>query len=451
MANTKNSRSLDPLCDSLRAVLDRLGYAGKDLCVGLSGGRDSMVLLDALSYVVGPLGCSLSAVHVHHGLSENADQWSAFCEAQCRARQVPIQIRRVHVEQDGGAGLEAAARAARYGAFAELNTDFLLLAHHQGDQAETVLHNLIRGAGSRGVAGMPEVRRLHAGSVRPLVVRPLLHVSPSAIQRYAEQHALEWIEDESNNDIGYTRNFLRHRVIPILKERFPKLEQTISEVASRFGEDAHLLEELAIIDRDRVSRNGRVQLARLRELSSARIRNLLRLMIRGVGESAPDARTLAEAVRQLTILTSDTDFEFRFARHELKVYAGELYWLALGREPTLDAVLWKGQASVPWGDGEVKFTAAVGSGFSVGAGAGIPLRLVPRSGGERLKPDAKRPRRSLKQLYQEAKIPPWERERRPVLWCGDRVVWVPGLGIDAEFSCEPGEPGWLPEWVSSRG
>lgn len=410
-----------------------------------------MVLLDALSNVVEQFGCSLSAVHVHHGLSANAERWMAFCAAQCQLRQIPFQAYRVHVERGDGNGLEAAARIARYDAFARLSVDFLLLAHHQGDQAETVLHNLIRGAGSRGVAGMPELRRIRASCARPLLLRPWLRVSPLTIQRYAEEHALEWIHDESNDDIGYSRNFLRHRVIPVLKDRFPKFEQSLSAVASRCAEDALLLEELAAIDRDSVSHNGRIQLARLRELSSARLRNLLRLMIRDVGENAPDARTLAEAERQLMMLASDTDFEFRFASHELKAYAGELYWLALAEESPLAAVLWEGQVSLPWGDGEVKFGATVGAGFSASACRGSPLRLMPRSGGERLKPDPKRPRRSLKQLYQEAKIPPWERERRPILWCGECVVWVPGLGIDAAFSCGPGEPGWLPEWVSSRG
>ena len=188
--------------------------------MGLSGGRDSVALLHALAQLRGEFGFDLSALHVHHGLSPNADSWADFCIRLCDSLDIPFRCTRVAVDRAGGQGIEAAARAARYAAFAALDVEWIALAHHRGDQAETVLHHLLRGTGLRGLSGMPVERAISPAS-GPRLIRPLLDVPRALIEDYAGRHALEWVDDESNLDSGYTRNRLRNDILPALARQFP--------------------------------------------------------------------------------------------------------------------------------------------------------------------------------------------------------------------------------------
>jgi len=206
------------------------GLRGKRLAVGLSGGVDSVVLLHLLRELAPRHGFRLSAVHVHHGLSPNADDWARFCRKLCRGWVVPLTVRRVSVQKKGR-GLEAAAREARRAAFAAVAADAIVLAHHLDDQAETVLLNLLRGAGPRGAAAMQAAGRL--GDKR--LLRPLLQVRRREILAYARAHHLEWIEDESNRDAALARNFLRLRVGPLLEERFPRWRESLARAALELG------------------------------------------------------------------------------------------------------------------------------------------------------------------------------------------------------------------------
>lgn len=292
MAVSKSSRS-SRLAAQAREFLAARTHPADRLCVGLSGGRDSVVLLHLLSRL--DLGARLFAVHVHHGLSPNADAWKAFCTAYCRNLDVPLRIERVAVEGGTGLGLEAAARQARYAAFARCPADCLLLAHHQGDQAETLLFNLVRGAGVAGAAAMPVERRL--GGLR--LLRPLLAVAREDIVAYAEENGLAWIEDESNADTGFSRNFLRHAVMPVLAGRFPGAAVCLAAAAGHFAEAGELLTDLGELDWQACADGDSLPLAALRRLSPARLKNLLRHRLRQLGWRAPAAARLNEFVRQL--------------------------------------------------------------------------------------------------------------------------------------------------------
>jgi tRNA(Ile)-lysidine synthase len=223
----ESSRSRQPT-EAVRAAvagcLERHVRAGDTVVVGLSGGVDSMVLLHALA----ASGVPLSALHVHHGLSANADSWESFCRGVCQALAVPLRVQRVSVERESAAGLECAARKARHQAFADTDGDWVALGHHAGDQAETVLFNLLRGAGVRGAAAMTE---RHGR-----LLRPLLGVRRNEILAYARNHDLAWVDDESNADLRYSRNFLRHRVLRELVQRFPGAEGNLAAAAKRFAE-----------------------------------------------------------------------------------------------------------------------------------------------------------------------------------------------------------------------
>src|SRR3990170_773233 len=212
------------------ADLGGLELRGQRVAVGLSGGVDSVVLLDLLRAAAPRHGFRLEAGHVHHGLSPRADQWVRFCRTLCRQWGVPLAVRRVKVEKRGR-GLEAAARAARHAVFARHPAPVIALAHQLDDQAETVLLNLLRGAGVRGASAMPVAGRL-GGKV---LLRPLLAVPRREVLAYARARGLRWIEDESNRDAALTRNFLRLRVGPLLETRFARWRERLARAARHFA------------------------------------------------------------------------------------------------------------------------------------------------------------------------------------------------------------------------
>ena len=424
----------------------------KNVCVALSGGCDSVALLHALRQLVarGDLAIEVRAIHVHHGLSQNADAWAAFCAEFCKAQSVPLEIVRVDVARDSGEGLEAAARRVRHAAFADCEADWLVLAHHRDDQAETVLLNLLRGAGVAGAAGMLPERRPAKG---PVLLRPLLDVERKSIVAYAREHGLAWINDESNDDIRFRRNFLRREIVPALVEHFPGAQQALARAATHFAECDELLEALARSDQQSVAAtSGRMVVADLMALPAARARNLLRFLWTDAGFRAPDTRWLAEALAQLARVDTQAATRVSTADGELRVFRGELYLLArpaaASTHHKAEPVTWCGEPELLWAGGWLRFVETTGEGLrrDVLTSGEVFIRL--RQGGERLQPDARRPRRSLRNLLQEANMPPWERERLPYLWQDGRLLWVGGVGGDAAFTAGPGEGAILPVWES---
>lgn len=220
----------------------------KPLAIALSGGIDSMVLLDILHNLnFDKPSCSLTlqAIHVNHGISPNANTWADFCYTECMQRDVPITVEVVAVDRNSGTGLEAAAREARYQALQKNHAAFIITAQHQDDQAETVLHQMLRGTGLKGLAAMGEARALSAAQT---LLRPLLAIRRESIEAYATARSLNWIEDESNADTAYTRNFIRHQLVPVIAERFPHYADSLARTARHAAENTELNEALAKID-----------------------------------------------------------------------------------------------------------------------------------------------------------------------------------------------------------
>jgi tRNA(Ile)-lysidine synthase len=271
--------------------VERNAVAGRAVVVGLSGGVDSVVLLHALRGAA----LRLSALHVHHGLSANADSWEAFCRSLCQAWDVPLAVARVSVERGSSQGLECAARVARHQAFDQAGGDWVALAHHAGDQAETLLFNLVRGTGVRGAAAMAE----RSGRL----LRPLLAVGRKEILAYAHGHGLRWIEDESNADQRHSRNFLRHGALAAISRRFPAAEANLAAAARRFAEAQKLLDDLATLD---LGGGGfPLPVALLQSLPEYRARNVLRYLLAGRGVQVPSEGRLAEALRQFMTAGAD--------------------------------------------------------------------------------------------------------------------------------------------------
>ena len=335
----------------------------------------------------------------------------------------------------------------------------MALAHNLDDQAETVLLQLLRGAGVKGVSAMP-VLRGEARGVRgkeqkkpqsvsrlsPAILRPLLDIPRSDIEAYARSRKLKWIEDDSNADTGFDRNFLRHRLLPVIEERYPAYRKTLSRAGRNFAEAADLLDELAQTDAQ--CGEGRLDIAVLQRLTVPRAKNALRFFLAANGVIMPSAVRLAECVRQVRQPRA-VSIAIDLGAHELRRYGGELRVVA--KAAPLAAGFcrsWQGEARVvmPELGATLMMKNCRGTGISLAKLQTAPVTVRLRQGGERLRPDAGRPRRSLKNLLQEARLPPWLRGRLPLLFCGDELVYVPGIGIDSAFSAVRGEPGVKPCW-----
>ena len=448
MSNTFHPEQLLPL-------LQRLPATGR-YWLAFSGGLDSTVLLHALTQLGTALPAPLSVLHVDHGLSPHSASWSARCREQCAARGLSLHEVRVAVERRQG-GVEAAARAARYAVFAERlgAGETLLTAHHQDDQAETLLLQLLRGGGVRGLAAMPPQRPFAAG----LLARPLLGFSREALQAYAEAEGLEWVEDPSNVDTALERNFLRHELLPLLERRRGGMRPLLARSAGHFAEAAGLLDELAAQDLAAVTAQGpggaaSLSLAALQTLSVARQRNLLRYWLRTLGLPPPDSRNLQRILDELLPAAVDAEPLVSWPGAEVRRYRDGLY--AMPPLPPLPEewppLRWGGEAVtlLPAGLGVLRMTRVAGHGVREALLAG-EVTIGWRCGGEVLSLPGRGGHHMLKKLYQEAAIPPWERGRRPLIYIDGQLAQVAGLWSDSRFSCEANEPGISFEWLHGSG
>ncbi|HXS54216.1 MAG TPA: tRNA lysidine(34) synthetase TilS [Usitatibacter sp.] len=429
----------------IAARLEAAVPAGAAICVGLSGGLDSVVLLDGLARVAPARGHAVTAVHVHHGLSPNADAWGAFCAEVCEARGIALSIERVRVPRDAAQGMEAAARARRYAVYAARAEPFVALAHHLDDQAETVLLQVIRGTGLKGLAAMPEVRELPGSAVR--LFRPFLGVARSALREHARTRALRWIEDESNASLEPDRNFVRHEIAPRLAVRFAGWREAAARCAGHAAQADRLVEELARIDGVPLAPGDGLPLDA--GLSRARRANALRAFLALEGLAMPSEARLADIARQLYEARADARVRVAHAGAVLVRHRGVARVVRGIEAPTCSwRVDWHGEERIDLGAdrGEVRFARARGTGLRAALGASGEWYFAPRAGGERLRVLPGGRSRTLKNLLREASIPEWQRERLPILFHGEHVAWVPRIGVEARYRCAPEEAGLVPAW-----
>ncbi|MBI4207956.1 MAG: tRNA lysidine(34) synthetase TilS [Betaproteobacteria bacterium] len=477
--------------DLVSRVAETLGNfvsAGDRLVVGLSGGVDSVVLLDVLARLARRGRFELSAIHVNHQLSPNAPRWAAFCRKLCRTRGISLRVAKVTVAR--GDSVEAAARAARYEAFRKLRADYIALAHNQDDQAETLLLQLLRGAGVKGLAAMPllkdergtrepfvraseregakaecrppdlptsrfhELRGLCPSLITrqpsPAILRPLLDVPRSEIEHYARQRKLEWVEDETNTDPYFLRNFLRRDVLPVIATRYPAYRATLARSARNLADAAQLLDELGATDAAGCLENGTLAVAALRRFAPARARNLLRYFLSMQGVTMPGADRLDEALRQAVTAKQDARVLVELGGARLRRFAGRLHVVReTGPLPASYVKPWRGEREValPGLGGVLMLARGRGAGISLARLRGRRVTIGVRRGGERYQPDCGRPRRSLKNLFQEAQVPPWQRERTPLIFCDGELVWAAGVGgVDCAYRAVGDEPALRPVW-----
>ena len=441
----KAAKVEDPLLSQVNAFLSRQLKPEQHLLLGLSGGLDSCVLLHLLAAIQHKIPFNLHAMHVHHGLSANADVWAEFCIAQCVLLNVPLQIIHVNVDKNTKSGIEAAARQMRYEALFsvkldEVQPDFIVTAHHQDDQAETFLLQLFRGAGVKGLASMASVDKFRR------LLRPLLEVSRQTLQDYATQHQIRWCEDESSNDTRYERNFVRHNVMPVLEIRYPAVKSVLARSASHLAEASDLLDTLAEIDAETLRFNNSLCLQGLAALAPIRAKNLLRWWFANNYLAMPSTEYLSEIIKQLLNAKADANINIQLnlnnqAQHlTLKRFQQRAYLLQEQSTPAFDLV-WNGEPELmlPNG-GKLQFKQVMGAGLALKFGM-TKLRVTNRDGGERFKPNVLKPTRTLKHLLQEANIPPWKRDCLPLIYWHDTLAFVPGIGISHELQAAAHELG----------
>jgi tRNA(Ile)-lysidine synthase len=445
MASSRSSAA-DPLADAVaRALAAHLTGPGR-VAVALSGGRDSVALLAATATLPAAMAREPIAIHVHHGLSARADAWQASCAALCTSLGVPLVVRRVSVDAADPDGIEAAARRARYAALAGAASDAgavaVLLAHHQDDQAETLLLQLARGAGPHGLAGMPEARVDSSGLPW---LRPFLGLPRSTIDRWVQTRGLPFVDDDSNASPRHRRNALRLAVVPAFTRIFPGYPGTLARAAALQAEAARLIDDLAANDLAPLDNGSGLDVPGLLQLPGHRARNALRHFLRREGLRPPSAARLEALAIQLASARTDARVEFVHDGARFGVHRGQLQRRPPTQRPFECA--WRGERELVLPHGRLAFVDTVGAGLAADTASNAPIVVRSRAGGERLALDPSRPRRALKAWLRESGLPPWQRTALPLVFCGDALAAVPGLGVDVGFRAAPGARGYRLDWL----
>ena len=440
----------------LQRILNR--FPAARYWVAYSGGLDSHVLLHALAQITalpgttrrdnifppplmggGGSGFELRAVHIDHGLQPDSESWVKHCEKVCAELQIPLFGLHLNICIDPGASLEAAARDARYQAFTDLieDGDVLLTAHHQDDQAETVLLQLLRGAGPAGLAGMPECSVFSKG----LHIRPLLNFTQAQLRAYAEAHHLAWVEDHSNRDLRFDRNYLRHKITPRLRARWPSYARTLSRSATHSAEATQLMETLAEIDG---GAPDTLSVTVLRTLDEPRQRNVLRTWIKRLDLPLPNTRHLDRVLHDVVNAKYDSTPLVHWPGAEVRRYRDLIH--AMQPLPSHDQsqiLVWGTDNSVelPNEMGSLTTTLVKGKGIKAALWQTLPVTVRFRRGGERCRPVGRKETHELKKLLQESGIPPWQRDRIPLIYLGEQLATVTGLWLCEPFQANSEETG----------
>jgi len=447
-----NSRKSPPLSNSIlaldavfqRALEDILArvVVSDRIALAYSGGLDSTVLLHLAAAACKQRGIKLLAFHVHHGLSPNADRWLAHCEEQAQQAGAAFDAREVQINPHDKLGIEQAARLARYDALADMCTSndvpLLLTAHHQDDQTETVVLQLLRGAGVAGLSAMAMLQSAHALLGAGIALgRPLLQTARADLELWADTHAIKHIVDESNDDLRFRRNEVRHQLMPLLEQQLPGVQKSITRSARHLQTAQRLLDDLAAMDLQSCGDRDALVIERLRPLSDDRLDNLLRYWLRQCGaDHYPSDAQLYQLREQMLHARGDAHPLLALCGLTLERHYGHLRARHAEPQPKdlpSEILLhWQGESeiAIPAWQGRLVFDTAPGPGLDRMQLLQGPLRLRPSSGGERLKLDVKRPSRTLKNLFQESDVPARERVWLPLLYLGDELVFAAGLGMD---------------------
>lgn len=412
--------------------------ATKNIWVAYSGGVDSHVLLHLLSQQC--LSAKLHAIHIHHGLQTQADDWVQHCSQVCQQLQIDFHVCYVHINLNRADSVEALARDARYQAIENIisDNDVVLTAQHTDDQAETLLLQLFRGAGVAGLAAMPHLSQFAQGWLG----RPLLNCSRQQIVDYAIENHLHWIEDASNQDTRFERNFLRHNIMPALSQRWSQLNHTLGRAAQHQAEAHELLQVLAAQDLQNAltmlgSQTG-LHIETLQHLSAARQRNVIRYWLKSQHFIMPSTSHLQQILTECIQAKADAQPLVKWANVEVRRYQQILFAMsALPEKPQNQIINWHPSHHLALPMGQLKAVCTEGAGLAIGE----KLQVRFRQGGEKIY--LRGHWRSVKKLLQQSHIAPWLRPFMPLIYMDGQLVAIPDMGMDERFQTKQG---WLFHW-----
>jgi len=417
--------------------------------VAFSGGLDSHVLLQLLSEIRDQIQPGFSAVHINHGLHEKADHWQAHCERTCADLEVELVTRKVNARDYDGESPEAWARQLRYQQLESLmnQDDVLLTAHHRDDQAETVLLQLFRGGGPAGLSAMPAYKAFGPG----WHCRPLLEFTRNEIRQYAISAQLKWIEDESNQDLNPDRNFIRHKVLPVIQERWPSVTKTLSRVAIHQSSANHLLGVLATLDYEsvRCEDTRAVRMDPLQSLGDDRIINCLRYWFELNKVPVPGSLHMQHILNDVVHGREDNLACVNWGNTEVRKYQGKLVVMqVLPEHEPGQKIRWKIMQPLKLPGGSLVATQTTGQGLRRDKIVSDQLEVRFRQGGEKIKPSGRKHTRDLKKLFQDTAIEPWLRDRIPLIYLDDQLVAIPGVCVAEGFAASANEAGLEIIWQS---
>jgi tRNA(Ile)-lysidine synthase len=436
--------SPERLRDRLDAILREAGIAPSGCCIALSGGLDSTVLLAALGSPACASAPPLRAIHVDHGLHAEAARWSEHSVALATRYGVSCEVARVDARPAAGTSPEAAARIARYAAFAERlgQREVLLTAHHADDQLETVLLQWLRGGGLRAVAGMRPITPFAGG----WLVRPLLGFTRAELGEWAADQRLEWLDDPSNADTRFDRNYLRLELLPVIRERWPAAARTIGRVARQAAEALDIESEVAGSDLAAAAEGETLVLAELQRLPAARQRLALRAWLRSRGVDPPAAATLEAMRRDMLAARNDRIPESCWPGGVVRRYRGRLYAAAVPGPIGWQTGSCSPPAEFDLGDcGRLELRAATGLGLSRER-LGNRVSVLRRPAGAEFRPAGSPYTRELRKWLQERGVLPWQRAMLPCVCAGDAIVAIGDLACGGGLEAAPGEPSWRVIW-----
>lgn len=420
--------------------------AVKRIGLAVSGGLDSVVLLDTVCQSIkqdSQSNYEVWLLHIHHGLQKQADQWLEFCEKLAKKYQTHFDFRLLHFSDRSSGNIEARARAGRYEALTELCAEHaiedLLLAHHQNDQAETILLQLLRGSGVAGLSGMPQ-ERIHADDGYSILLwRPLLGQSRADLEAYAKEHKLKWVEDPSNQSPVYRRNAIRKQIIPRLEKIQPGAVANLARSAELLAQSQRLLDRLAAIDGKEMIEDGQLQLAPLLALAKEDLpaaNNVMRFWLKLNGLAMPSQERLNAWWCDLN--NTKVDARLEWVHDEQKIYL----WRHRLKVVHEESGEWQLRLLPPQSK-----QLGLPASWVKSAQESNQVHFRVRSGSEKMQIKPNSPRKTLKNLFQEADVPPWERNA-PLLYINDELVAVAGVGLSYPHLVASGKR-ILPEWVQN--
>ncbi len=412
----------------------------KRYLVGYSGGLDSQVLLTAMTQLV-DLTAPIVAVHINHSINSDSDRWQEYCAEVADDLKINFLTKKIDANPPTGKSPEAWARKKRYAAFSSLmkEGDILLLAQHQNDQIETFFLQLLRGAGPHGLASMPMRANFSVG----LLVRPLLEVKRQDLECYAQENQLQWIEDPSNQDYCYDRNYLRHEIMPLINKRWPGYTGSISRSVALQSDACVLLNSMASDDLDsvRCENSSSLSVQKLRELNDITIRNLLRYWVVNTGFTLPSSQQLRQLIDTVLNAADDRSPCVNWADVEVRRYRDQLMIMShqVQQDPDI-SFQWSLKKPLKLSIGILSAKKIMGKGFLIDSDS-VDIRF--RQGGEELKIGGHSHTITLKKFFQEQGVPPWVRGRIPLIYSDQKLVAVSDLCIVNQFVVDNTTEGWV--------